>query len=443
MKITVVGTGYVGLVSGTCFADVGIDVVCVDIDSNKIEKLKNGIIPIYEPGLEELVKRNHANGRLTFTTDLGEAIQDSEVVFIAVGTPPGEDGSADLSYVLGVAREIGEKMTDYLVVATKSTVPVGTGVKVKAEIAKSLANRNSNLEFSVASNPEFLKEGAAVEDFLKPDRIVIGTEDKRAEEFMHRLYKPFQLNGERMVYMDIPSAEMTKYTANAMLATKISFMNDIANLCERVGADVNMVRRGIGSDPRIGNKFIYPGVGYGGSCFPKDVKAIIRTAKQFGYELKVLQAVEDVNDAQKYVLVQKVKKHFGENLKGMTFAMWGLSFKPNTDDMREAPSLVIIDELRKLGAKVKAYDPVAMEHAEEFYLGDKITYCKDAYEACNDADALLLVTEWAEFRMPSWEVISKLLKNKVVFDGRNIYDAKYLNEEGFQHYGIGVNSNLH
>lgn len=441
MKITVVGTGYVGLVSGTCFADVGIDVVCVDIDANKIEKLKNGIIPIYEPGLEELVKRNYANGRLTFTTDLGEAIQDSEVVFIAVGTPPGEDGSADLSYVLGVAREIGEKMTDYLVVATKSTVPVGTGEKVKAEIAKALANRNSNLEFSVASNPEFLKEGAAVEDFLKPDRIVIGTEDKRAEEFMQRLYKPFQLNGERMVYMDIPSAEMTKYTANAMLATKISFMNDIANLCERVGADVNMVRRGIGSDPRIGNKFIYPGVGYGGSCFPKDVKAIIRTARQYGYELRVLQAVEDVNDTQKHVLVEKVKKHFGENLQGMTFAMWGLSFKPNTDDMREAPSLVIIDELKKLGAEVKAYDPVAMEHAEEFYLGDKVTYCKDAYEACNDADALLLVTEWAEFRMPSWEVISKLLKNKVVFDGRNIYDAKYLNEEGFEHYGIGVNTN--
>lgn len=438
MKITVVGTGYVGLVSGTCFADVGIDVVCVDIDANKIEKLKNGIIPIYEPGLEELVKRNYANGRLTFTTDLGEAIQDSEVVFIAVGTPPGEDGSADLSYVLGVAREIGEKMTDYLVVATKSTVPVGTGEKVKAEIAKALANRNSNLEFSVASNPEFLKEGAAVEDFLKPDRIVIGTEDKRAEEFMQRLYKPFQLNGERMVYMDIPSAEMTKYTANAMLATKISFMNDIANLCEKVGADVNMVRRGIGSDLRIGNKFIYPGVGYGGSCFPKDVKAIIRTARQYGYELRVLQAVEDVNDAQKHVLVEKVKKHFGENLQGMTFAMWGLSFKPNTDDMREAPSLVIIDELKKLGAEVKAYDPVAMEHAEEFYLGDKVTYCKDAYEACNDADALLLVTEWAEFRMPSWEVISKLLKNKVVFDGRNIYDAKYLNEEGFEHYGIGV-----
>ncbi|MBA5629979.1 UDP-glucose dehydrogenase family protein [Moheibacter lacus] len=438
MKITVVGTGYVGLVSGTCFADVGIEVVCVDIDAQKIEKLRNGIIPIYEPGLEELVVRNHKNGRLKFTTDLGEAIQGSEVVFIAVGTPPGEDGSADLSYVLGVAKEVGEKMSDYLVVATKSTVPVGTGVKVKAEIEKALQNRNSDLAFSVASNPEFLKEGAAVEDFLKPDRIVIGTEDERAQKIMQRLYKPFQLSGERIVYMDIPSAEMTKYAANAMLATKISFMNDIANLCERVGADVNMVRRGIGSDPRIGNKFIYPGVGYGGSCFPKDVKAIIRTAKQYDYELRVLQAVEDVNDAQKHILVEKVKKHFGNDLTGKTFALLGLSFKPNTDDMREAPSLVIIDELKKLGAEVKAYDPVAMDHAREFYLGDKVEYCKDSYEAANDADALLLVTEWSEFRIPNWDVLGKLLKNKVIFDGRNIYDANYLKELGFTYYGIGL-----
>ncbi len=441
MKITVVGTGYVGLVTGTCLADVGIEVVCVDIDQAKIEKLKKGVIPIYEPGLEELVIRNHNNGRLKFTTDLGEAIQESEVVFIAVGTPPGEDGSADLSYVLDVAKEIGEKMENYLVVATKSTVPVGTGLKVKAEIEKALKARKDHLEFSVASNPEFLKEGAAVEDFLKPDRIVIGTEDERARKIMHRLYKPFQLNGERIVYMDIPSAEMTKYTANAMLATKISFMNDIANLCERVGADVNMVRKGIGSDPRIGNKFIYPGVGYGGSCFPKDVKAIIRTAKQYNYDLKVLQAVEEVNDAQKYVLVEKVKKHFGGDLNGKTFAIWGLSFKPHTDDMREAPSLVIIDELKKSGAEVKVYDPVAMEHASEFYLGEKVIYSTDAYDACIDADALLLVTEWPEFRMPSWEVIGKLLKNKIVFDGRNIYDAKYLNESGFKHYGIGFNQN--
>lgn len=441
MKITVVGTGYVGLVTGTCLADVGIEVVCVDIDKAKIEKLKKGIIPIYEPGLEELVVRNHKNGRLKFTTDLEEAIQGSEVVFIAVGTPPGEDGSADLSYVLGVAKEIGEKMEDYLVVATKSTVPVGTGLKVKSEIERALKERNSNLGFSVASNPEFLKEGAAVEDFLKPDRIVIGTEDERARKIMHRLYKPFQLNGERIVYMDIPSAEMTKYTANAMLATKISFMNDIANLCERVGADVNMVRKGIGSDPRIGNKFIYPGVGYGGSCFPKDVKAIIRTAKQYNYDLKVLQAVEEVNDAQKHVLVDKVRKHFGDDLNGKTFAIWGLSFKPNTDDMREAPSLVIIDELKKYGAEINAYDPVAMEHAQEYYLGDRVVYAKDAYDACVEADALLLVTEWPEFRMPSWDVIGKLLKNKIVFDGRNIYDAKYLNESGFTHYGIGIKSN--
>jgi len=440
MKITVVGTGYVGLVSGTCFADVGIEVVCVDIDKKKIESLKNGIIPIYEPGLEELVNRNYNNKRLKFSTDLGEAIQGSEIVFIAVGTPPGEDGSADLSYVLAVAREVGEKMTDYLVVATKSTVPVGTGEKVKNEIATALKNRNSVLEFSVASNPEFLKEGAAVEDFLKPDRIIIGTEDERARTIMHRLYQPFQLSSDRMIYMDIPSAEMTKYTANAMLATKISFMNDIANLCERVGANVNLVRKGIGSDSRIGNKFIYPGTGYGGSCFPKDVKAIIRTAKEFDYELRVLQAVEAVNEDQKGVLVQKIISHFGENLSGKTFCLWGLSFKPNTDDMREAPSIVIIEELLKMGAVVKAYDPIAMEHAKAYYLGNKIEYCSNAYEAADDADALLLVTEWSEFRMPKWKTLSKLLKNKILFDGRNIYDGQYLKELGFTYYGIGVNN---
>ncbi|MFL0682085.1 MAG: UDP-glucose dehydrogenase family protein [Algoriphagus aquaeductus] len=437
MKIAVVGTGYVGLVSGACFADVGIEVTCVDIDSNKIEKLKKGIMPIYEPGLEEIVIRNYKSGRLHFSTDLGEAIQGAEVAFIAVGTPPGEDGSADLKYVLAVAEEIGQKMTDYIVVATKSTVPVTTGEKVRSAIQSTLTKRNSNLEFAVASNPEFLKEGAAVEDFLRPDRIVIGVDDPRAEEIMKRLYKPFQLSGDRIIYMDIPSAEMTKYAANAMLATKISFMNDIANLCELVGADANMVRKGIGSDPRIGNKFIYPGVGYGGSCFPKDVKAIIKTAKQYGYDLKVLQAVEDVNDAQKHVLANKVKSHFGENLSGMTFAMWGLSFKPNTDDMREAPAAIIIDELRAAGAQVKAYDPVAMEEAKAHYIFDKVTYCKDAYDACVDADALLLVTEWSEFRIPSWEVVAKLLKNKVVFDGRNIYDKKYLKTLGFDHYGIG------
>ncbi|TFV97191.1 UDP-glucose/GDP-mannose dehydrogenase family protein [Algoriphagus kandeliae] len=438
MKIAVVGTGYVGLVSGACFADVGIEVTCVDIDQKKIDKLKQGIMPIYEPGLEEIVVRNYQSGRLHFSTDLGEAIQGAEVAFIAVGTPPGEDGSADLKYVLAVADEIGRKMTDYIVVATKSTVPVMTGEKVRATIKAALDKRGSDLPFAVASNPEFLKEGAAVEDFLKPDRIVIGVDDERAEKIMQRLYKPFQLSGERIIYMDIPSAEMTKYAANAMLATKISFMNDIANLCEKVGADANMVRKGIGSDPRIGNKFIYPGVGYGGSCFPKDVKAIIKTAKEYGYDLRVLQAVEDVNDDQKHVLASKVKSHFGEDLSGMTFAMWGLSFKPNTDDMRESPAAVIIDELRAAGATVRAYDPKAMEEAKEHYLFDKVTYCKDAYDACVDADALLLVTEWSEFRIPSWDAVGKLLKNKVVFDGRNIYDKKYLESLGFSHYGIGA-----
>ncbi|PSL06327.1 UDP-glucose dehydrogenase family protein [Cecembia rubra] len=438
MKITVVGTGYVGLVSGACFADVGIHVVCVDVDHKKIEGLKDGIMPIYEPGLEEIVKRNYASGRLEFSTDLSEAIKGSEVVFIAVGTPPGEDGSADLKYVLAVADEIGRNMTGYLVVATKSTVPVTTGDKVRGCIQAAQNNRGVNIPFAVASNPEFLKEGAAVEDFMKPDRIVIGVEDERAEAIMKRLYKPFQLNSDRIIFMDIRSAEMTKYAANAMLATKISFMNDIANLCERVGANVSMVRRGIGTDPRIGNKFIYPGVGYGGSCFPKDVKAIIKTGKQYGYDLKVLQAVEEVNEAQKHILVEKVKQHFGSDLKDKTFALWGMSFKPNTDDMREAPAIVIINELLAMGAKVKGYDPVAMKEAQHIYVGDKIAYAKDAYDACLDADALLLVTEWSEFRIPSWEVLGKLLKSKVIFDGRNIYDRAYLEDMGFTYYGIGV-----
>lgn len=438
MKITVVGTGYVGLVSGACFAEVGIQVVCVDVNEGKIEGLRNGVLPIYEPGLEELVKRNYASGRLSFSTQLGEAIQGAEVVFIAVGTPPGEDGSADLKYVLSVAKEIGENMSDYLVVATKSTVPVTTGSKVYDAIQESLSNRGVSIPFSVASNPEFLKEGAAVEDFLKPDRIVIGVEDERAETIMKRLYKPFQLNGDRIIFMDIPSAEMTKYAANAMLATKISFMNDIANLCERVGANASMVRKGIGSDPRIGSKFIYPGVGYGGSCFPKDVKAIINTAKDFGYELKVLKAVEEVNENQKQVIVEKVISQFGNDLNGLTFAIWGLSFKPNTDDLREAPALVIIKQLLKLGANVKAYDPIAMKEAEHIYLGNSITYAPNAYDTVMDADALLLITEWSEFRLPSWEVISKLLKQKVVFDGRNLYDRKFLEELGFVYHGIGV-----
>jgi UDPglucose 6-dehydrogenase len=438
MKITVVGTGYVGLVSGACFAEVGIQVVCVDVNEGKIEGLRNGILPIYEPGLEELVKRNYASGRLSFSTQLGEAIQGAEVVFIAVGTPPGEDGSADLKYVLEVAKEIGENMSDYVVVATKSTVPVTTGAKVHASIQEALFNRGVAFPFSVASNPEFLKEGAAVEDFLKPDRIVIGVEDERAESIMKRLYKPFQLNGDRMIFMDIPSAEMTKYAANAMLATKISFMNDIANLCELVGANASMVRKGIGSDPRIGTKFIYPGVGYGGSCFPKDVKAIIRTAKNYGYELKVLQAVEEVNENQKQVIVDKVISQFGNDLKGMTFGLWGLSFKPNTDDMREAPALVIVNQLISLGAKIKAFDPVAMEEAKNHHLGDKVEYAKDGYDACVEADALLLITEWSEFRLPSWDVLSKLMKQKIVFDGRNLYDRKYLEELGFVYHGIGV-----
>jgi UDPglucose 6-dehydrogenase len=438
MKITVVGTGYVGLVSGACFSDVGIEVVCVDVDQKKIENLKNGIMPIYEPGLEEIVVRNYQSGRLQFSTNLAEAIKGSDVAFIAVGTPPGEDGSADLKYVLAVADEIGRSMTDFIVVATKSTVPVGTGKKVQGAIQAALDERGSDLTFAVASNPEFLKEGAAVEDFLRPDRIVIGVENERAEQIMRRLYKPFQLSGDRMIYMDIPSAEMTKYAANSMLATKISFMNDIANLCELVGANANMVRKGIGSDSRIGTKFIYPGIGYGGSCFPKDVKAIIRTAKEYGYNLRVLQSVEDVNEAQKEVLFKKVVNHFGNDLKGKTFAIWGLSFKPNTDDMREAPAIVIIDQLLAAGAQVKAYDPIAMKEAQEHYIGDKITYCENAYEACVDADALLLVTEWSEFRIPSWNVLSKLLKNKLVFDGRNIYDPAYLKELGFTHHGIGM-----
>src|SRR5690554_81543 len=438
MKITVVGTGYVGLVSGACFSDVGIEVVCVDVDQKKIDNLKEGIMPIYEPGLEEMVVRNYQGGRLHFSTNLPEAIKGSDVAFIAVGTPPGEDGSADLKYVLAVADEIGRSMTDFIVVATKSTVPVGTGKKVQAAIQAALDQRGSDLSFAVASNPEFLKEGAAVEDFLRPDRIVIGVENERAEQIMRRLYKPFQLSGDRMIYMDIPSAEMTKYAANSMLATKISFMNDIANLCELVGANANMVRKGIGSDSRIGTKFIYPGIGYGGSCFPKDVKAIIRTAREFGYNLRVLESVEEVNEAQKEVLFSKINAHFGGDLKGKTFAMWGLSFKPNTDDMREAPSIVIIDQLLAAGAQVKAYDPIAMKEAQEHYIGDKITYCEDAYEACVDADALLLVTEWSEFRIPSWKVLSKVMKNQLVFDGRNIYDPAYLKELGYQHYGIGM-----
>lgn len=439
MKIVVVGTGYVGLVTGTCFAEVGIDVICVDIDEKKINNLKNGILPIYEPGLEELVKQNSQTGRLSFSTNLAESIKDASVAFIAVGTPPGEDGSADLKYVLAVAREIGENMNSYGVVVTKSTVPVGTSHKVKAEIQNALDKRGLQIPFAIASNPEFLKEGAAVDDFLKPDRIIVGVETKEAEEIMRRLYKPFLLNGHPILFMDIASAEMTKYAANAMLATKISFMNDIANLCELLGADVNWVRKGIGSDPRIGNKFIYPGIGYGGSCFPKDVKALVKTAKEHGHDLRILQAVEDVNDDQKLVLFNKVKTHFKGDLKNKTFALWGLSFKPKTDDMREAPSLVIIDELLKAGAVVKAYDPIAMKEAKHI-VGDKIVYCKDKEDALIDADALLIATEWPEFRSPNFKVIEKLLKNKIIFDGRNIYDVDEMKELGFTYYCIGIKS---
>lgn len=437
MKIAVVGTGYVGLVTGTCFAEVGIDVTCIDIDQKKIDNLHNGILPIYEPGLEEMVSRNVKSGRLNFSTSLAESIKGADVAFIAVGTPPGEDGSADLKYVLAVARGIGENIDEYCVVVTKSTVPVGTAAKVRAELQGALDKRNVSVDFDVASNPEFLKEGAAIDDFLKPDRIVVGVSSERAEEAMRRLYKPFLLNGHPIIFMDIPSAEMTKYAANSMLATKISFMNDIANLCEIMGADVNMVRRGIGSDARIGTKFIYPGIGYGGSCFPKDVKALIKTAQENGYQMQVLQAVEGVNEAQKEVLFSKVNKHFGGDLKGKHFAIWGLSFKPKTDDMREAPSLVIIEKLLAEGATVSAYDPVAVAEAKHT-LGDTITYAKDQFEALVDADALLVVTEWPEFRSPSFEVVGRLLKQKVIFDGRNIYDPAELKEIGFTYHCIGI-----
>jgi len=437
MKIVVVGTGYVGLVTGTCFAEVGIDVTCIDIDQRKIDNLHKGIMPIYEPGLEEMVLRNVEKGRLHFSTNLKESIAGAEVAFIAVGTPPGEDGSADLKYVLGVGQEIGEHMTDYMVVVTKSTVPVGTSHKVKNAVAAALADRGVQIPFDVASNPEFLKEGAAIDDFLKPDRIVVGTESSRAEEIIGKLYKPFVMNGHPILFMDVPSAEMTKYAANAMLATKISFMNDIANLCEIMGADVNLVRKGIGSDMRIGNKFIYPGVGYGGSCFPKDVKALVKTAQDHGYQMRILEAVEAVNEDQKHVLSNKVIGHFGKTLAGKTFGIWGLSFKPKTDDMREAPSVVIINNLLALGAKVIAYDPVAMEEAKH-QLGDTITYAQDQYEVLNNADALLLVTEWPEFRLPNFEIMKKRMKDKVIFDGRNQYDADEVRGHGFAYYSIGV-----
>lgn len=437
MNIAVVGTGYVGLVSGACFAETGAVVTCVDIDKDKVKRLTRGEIPIYEPGLDELVLKNIKAGRLKFTTSLADILNEQEVVFSAVGTPPDEDGSADLKYVLQVAQTIGEHLNRHLVVVTKSTVPVGTSKKVKETIQKALDKRNVNVSFDVASNPEFLKEGNAIKDFMSPDRVVVGVESEKAKQILSRLYKPFLLNNFRVLFMDIPSAEMTKYAANSMLATRISFMNDIANLCELVGADVNMVRAGIGSDTRIGRKFLYAGCGYGGSCFPKDVKALIKTAEDNGYNLQVLKAVEEVNKSQKQVLFNKLCKVYGkDNLKGKAIALWGLAFKPDTDDMRDSTALVVINLLLEAGCHIKAYDPIAMNECKR-RLGDKITYCKDMYEATLDADALLLLTEWQEFRLPTWDVIKRVMKTPLLIDGRNIFDAKELNEAGFTYYGIG------
>lgn len=436
MKIAIVGCGYVGLVTGTCFSEVGIEVVCVDVDQKKIENLQQGIIPIFEPGLEEMLTRNAKKGRLRFTTDIREALEGSEVLFIAVGTPPDEDGSADLKYVLSVARECGRHLSGYLLVVTKSTVPVGTAKKVRDVIQEELGKRAVSFDFDVASNPEFLKEGAAIDDFLKPDRIVIGLESLRAEELMRSLYKPFTLNGHPIIFMDITSAEMTKYAANAMLATKISFMNDIANLSEIVGADINMVRKGIGSDSRIGNKFIYPGIGYGGSCLPKDVHALVKTADQFDYELRILKAVEAVNKDQKLVLFYKILRYFNNDLNGKSVALWGLSFKPQTDDIREAPSLVIVQKLLEAGATVKTYDPIAMDEARN-YFGDRVSYAGDAYEVLIGADCLAMVTEWPEFRFPNFKVMKELMKSAVIFDGRNIYDRAEVKRNGFEYFCIG------
>lgn len=436
MKIAIVGTGYVGLVTGTCFAEMGTEVFCVDVNTEKIENLKQGIIPIYEPGLEDMVHRNQQAGRLHFTTDLTECLDEVEVLFSAVGTPPDEDGSADLKYVLEVARTVGRHIKKHILVVTKSTVPVGTAKKVRQAIQDELDKRGAQIEFDVASNPEFLKEGAAISDFMSPDRVVVGVESERAEELMTRLYRPFLLNNFRVIFMDVPSAEMTKYAANAMLATRISFMNDVANLCEIVGADINMVRKGIGSDNRIGNRFLYAGIGYGGSCFPKDVKALINTAKLNNYPMRILQAVEDVNDEQKSLLFHKLEKHFNGDLKGKRIAIWGLAFKPETDDMREAPSLVLIEKLLAAGCEVYAYDPVAVEESKR-RIGESVHYAKDIYDAVVDADALMLVTEWKEFRMPSWSAIKKLMATPLVLDGRNIYDIKEMEENGFVYHCIG------
>lgn len=438
MNIAIVGTGYVGLVSGTCFAEMGVNVTCVDIDEKKIERLRHGDVPIYEPGLDEMVLRNHREGRLHFTTRLEDVIDDVEVVFSAVGTPPDEDGSADLQYVLAVARTFGRCIKKYTVLVTKSTVPVGTARKVKEAIAEELKLRGEDIPFDVASNPEFLKEGAAIKDFMSPDRVVVGVESEEARGLMSRLYRPFLLNNFRVIFTDIPSAEMIKYAANSMLATRISFMNDIANLCEIVGADVNMVRKGIGSDSRIGSKFLYPGCGYGGSCFPKDVKALIKTAEKSGYSMRVLKAVEEVNERQKSIVFEKLAAHFGgaDKLEGRTIAIWGLAFKPETDDMREATSLVTIERLLEAGCRVKVFDPVAMDECRR-RVGDVVEYAKDMYDAVLDADALLMLTEWKQFRLPSWGVIARSMKTPVIIDGRNIYDADDMKRQGFEYHCIG------
>lgn len=436
MNIAIVGTGYVGLVTGTCFAETGVNVTCVDVNAEKIENLQKGIIPIYEPGLEDMVQRNVNAGRLHFTTALENCLDNVDIVFSAVGTPPDEDGSADLSYVLAVAKTIGANMKKYTLVVTKSTVPVGTAHKVKDTIQAELDKRGVSIEFDVASNPEFLKEGNAIDDFMSPDRVVVGVESERAKKLMTKLYKPFMMLNSRVIFMDIPSAEMTKYAANSMLATRISFMNDIANLCELVGADVNMVRDGIGSDSRIGRKFLYPGCGYGGSCFPKDVKALIKTAEQNGYPMRVLKAVEEVNETQKSLLFEKLEKIFNGDLEGKTIALWGLAFKPGTDDMREAPALVLIEKLRKAGCVVRTYDPAAMGESKR-RIGDTIFYACDMYDALLDADALMLVTEWKEFRLPAWGVVKKTMKQPVILDGRNIYDVKELQDLGFVYHCIG------
>ncbi len=436
MRISVIGTGYVGLVSGTCMAETGVTVTCVDINRKKIDMLNSGEVPIYEPGLAEMLKRNIENKRISFTTSLKDSLCDADAVFIAVGTPPDEDGSADLSYVVAVAREIGQYLQDYTVVVTKSTVPVGTSLRVRAAVQQELDNRGVNIPFDVASNPEFLKEGDAISDFMKPDRIVVGVDSERARKVMERLYHAFSVQNHEVVIMDIPSAEMTKYAANAMLATRISFMNDIANLCELMGADVDNVKRGIGSDTRIGKSFLNAGCGYGGSCFPKDVKALAKTGKDRGYSLEVLEAVERVNDKQKMVVVDKVLKHFNGDIRGKRFALWGLAFKPNTDDMREAPSLVIVDELLKRGASICGYDPVAMDEAKRI-LDYKIEYADDMYAALNGADALIVVTEWQEFKLPKFTFIEKNLKSKVIFDGRNIYSPGQMKDFGYKYYSIG------